>query len=137
MIALMNHPSKWICPKLTPALGNGRNNGTAGYQGSGLKGKGATNQQIPLAQATMNLKTESGLSKRTRETEDVGARSKREPTVKRSDKPWSYLGALYLILHGLTLCQGVGRRGTEGTAQALTWTSRSACFETHGCKACL
>lgn len=91
MIPLMNHPSKWIFLKLTPVLGNGRNNGTAGYQGSGLKGKGATNQQIPLAQATMDLKTESGLSKRTRKTEDMGARSKREPSAKRCDKPWSYL----------------------------------------------
>lgn len=82
MIALMNHLSKWICPKLTPAPGNGRNNRTAGYQGSGLKGKGATNQQIPLAQPTMDLKTESGLSKRMRKTEDMGAQSKKEPTVK-------------------------------------------------------
>lgn len=82
MIALMNHLSKWICPKLTPALGNGRNNGTAGYQGSGLKGKGATNQQIPLAQPTMDLKAESGLSKRMKKTEDVGARSKKSQQLK-------------------------------------------------------
>lgn len=71
MITLVNHPSKWICPKLTPALGYGRNNRTAGYQGLGLKGKGATHQQILLAQPTMDLKTEAGLRKREEDKESI------------------------------------------------------------------
>lgn len=37
MIALINYPSKWIWPKLTIALGTGRNDRTAAHQGSGPK----------------------------------------------------------------------------------------------------
>lgn len=40
MIALINYPTKWIWPKLTIALGNGRNNRTASNQRPGPKGKG-------------------------------------------------------------------------------------------------
>lgn len=45
MTALIDYPSKWIWPKLTIALGNVRNNRTAGDQGSGPKGKGVSQSE--------------------------------------------------------------------------------------------
>lgn len=65
LTALVNYPLKWIWPRLAIAVGNVRNNRTAGNsRAQDQEVRRPTSQEIPFTQATLDLNPGEGLSKR-------------------------------------------------------------------------